>query len=134
MKRFRASDGFIGFFLAIQLLLPLRYYLFDRGTDERFSWRMFSSTRLARCTFDLEADGEPIELRRTLGVSPYTVDLIPKGDPDVVLGFMRWWCERDRVTEVRYRNRCEHVDGSIAPPRSASLRCGDGTLDLEGNW
>jgi hypothetical protein len=35
------ANVFIALFLAYQLAMPLRWYLGDRGFDERFSWRMF---------------------------------------------------------------------------------------------
>src|SRR5262245_37769335 len=45
----RAVNLFILAFLAYQVAMPLRYYLGDRGYDERFSWRMFSTLRLQKC-------------------------------------------------------------------------------------
>jgi hypothetical protein len=41
---------FIIAFLAVQLLLPLHYYLVRHDPhDERFAWRMFSPMRMADC-------------------------------------------------------------------------------------
>jgi len=57
----RWPDGFIAAFVAVQLLLPLHYYLarLDRH-DERFAWRMFSPTRMVTCALTLTADGAPV--------------------------------------------------------------------------
>jgi hypothetical protein len=40
-------------FIAVQMWLPLSYYLDDQVYDERFAWRMFSSVRMARCDFEM---------------------------------------------------------------------------------
>ncbi len=53
-RRFGVSDMFIACFLLAQIALPLRYYLGGRGTDERFSWRMFSSQRVEQCAVDVD--------------------------------------------------------------------------------
>lgn len=126
----RASSAFIGAFVLLQIALPLRYYLAP-STDERFAWRMFSSRRLERCRYTLVADGEPIDVNRHLGVGPFTVDTLPRGEPDVVVGLMRWWCRRGDAIEVRYENACLRPDGEVPPPRRASLRCADGALDRQ---
>ncbi len=125
----RARDVFIGAFLVLQLLLPLRYYAGGGGADERFAWRMFSSQRLASCTYAMTADGAPIPVSEVLGPSPYTMDLVPRGEPDVVVALMRFWCDRGGVSAVRYDNRCVAVDGERLPERSASLRCDTGRLE-----
>ena len=57
--------AFIAGFVALQLLLPLHYYLLRRDEhDERFAWRMFSSTRSLACDVELRVDDRPIELGR----------------------------------------------------------------------
>ena len=53
--------GFIAVFVAVQLALPLHYYLLrDDHHDERFAWRMFSSTRMLTCTVELRVDDQPV--------------------------------------------------------------------------
>lgn len=61
----RWPDGFIVLFVAVQLLLPLHYYLarLDRH-DERFAWRMFSPTRMVTCTLEMTVDEQPVTLGR----------------------------------------------------------------------
>ena len=59
-RRRRLANGFILVFLAFQIAMPLRYYLGDRGYDERFSWRMFSTLRLQQCQMRVnERKGAP---------------------------------------------------------------------------
>ena len=54
---------FILAFLAIQLLLPLHYYLLRHDPhDERFAWRMFSPMRMANCTTHFSVDKQPVSL------------------------------------------------------------------------
>jgi hypothetical protein len=61
----RWPDGFIAVFVALQLLLPLSYYVarLDRH-DERFAWRMFSPTRMVTCGVVLTVDGAALPQSR----------------------------------------------------------------------
>lgn len=45
----RLRNFALGAFFCLQIWLPLSYYLGDDPSDERFAWRMFSTTRLAKC-------------------------------------------------------------------------------------
>ncbi len=51
-------------FLAFQIAMPISYYLSDDPTDERFAWRMFSVTRMTKCTTTAKAttDGHTRDL------------------------------------------------------------------------
>lgn len=42
-------------FLAFQIAMPVSYYFSDDPTDERFAWRMFSVTRMTKCTTQAHA-------------------------------------------------------------------------------
>lgn len=54
---------FILAFLAIQLLLPLHYYLLRHDPhDERFAWRMFSPMRMTQCAPRFSVAGQPVQL------------------------------------------------------------------------
>ena len=54
---------FIVAFLAIQLLLPLHYYVLRHDPhDERFAWRMFSPMRMAKCSTRFSVDNQPVQL------------------------------------------------------------------------
>ncbi len=57
---------FILAFLAIQLLLPLHYYLLRHDPhDERFAWRMFSPMRMTKCSVSFAVDKQPVPLMAT---------------------------------------------------------------------
>ncbi|HEY5925530.1 MAG TPA: hypothetical protein VIV11_27785 [Kofleriaceae bacterium] len=54
---------FILAFLAVQLVLPLHYYLLRHDPhDERFAWRMFSPMRMSRCSARFSVDKQPVQL------------------------------------------------------------------------
>jgi hypothetical protein len=54
---------FIVGFLALQLLLPLHYYMVRHDPhDERYAWRMFSPMRMTRCSPTFRVDNQPIVL------------------------------------------------------------------------
>ena len=54
---------FILGFLAIQLLLPLHYYVLRHDPhDERFAWRMFSPMRMTQCSPQFSVDNQPVML------------------------------------------------------------------------
>lgn len=54
---------FILAFLAIQLLLPLHYYVLRHDPhDERFAWRMFSPMRMTQCSVRFSVDKQPVQL------------------------------------------------------------------------
>ena len=59
----RWPGAFIAVFLAIQLLLPLHYYVLRRDQhDERFAWRMFSPIRMVRCEVAMTVDDKEVAL------------------------------------------------------------------------
>jgi hypothetical protein len=68
LRQLRALLGtwagrFILGFVALQLVLPLRYYVANRDPhDERFAWRMFSPMRMAQCQPTVTVDGQPLAL------------------------------------------------------------------------
>lgn len=54
---------FIVAFIAVQMLVPLSYYVLRRDPhDERFAWRMFSPMRMTRCRPAFTVDGTPVSL------------------------------------------------------------------------
>ncbi len=66
----RWPNGFIVAFVALQLLLPLHYYLARLDPhDERFAWRMFSPTRMVTCGLEVTVDGTPTPLGREFHVA-----------------------------------------------------------------
>jgi hypothetical protein len=60
---FRWPYWFIYAFVAVQLLLPLHYYMARLDSyDERWAWRMFSPTRMVTCDVSMTVDGQPVVL------------------------------------------------------------------------
>jgi hypothetical protein len=121
-----------GVFLLFQLLLPLRYYLSANSSDERFAWRMFSSTGQKEClatlyqTFD--RSGRRVEEQvPPLVIAPWQ-KLLDKNRPDVVEKIMRGYFNRPGVVSVRYKRECVEVDGTKMPPLQLVLDSRDGRV------
>ena len=104
--------AFIGLFLAIQIAVPLSYYLGDDKLDERFAWRMFSTVRMARC-IDLDSrsqlpaffvDSRPIPLYRHFHEA--WVSLAKRGRKSVIAEMAQHLCEQYPGSEVRVRYSC----------------------------
>src|SRR4026209_2351399 len=85
---------FILAFVAIQLALPLQYYLAraDRH-DERFAWRMFSPMRMIDCTPTLKIGGT----RASLGAEVHEAwaELVRRGRLRVTEAIGARLCERN---------------------------------------
>ena len=47
-------DATIVSWIVFQVAVPLSWYFSERGGDERFAWRMFSTNHLAKCEVSLE--------------------------------------------------------------------------------
>lgn len=100
---------FILAFLAVQLALPLRYYLAHRDPhDERFAWRMFSPMRMARCTPTVLLDGKPLELGTEFHEA--WVTLAGRGRFSVIEEMGAALCERHPGAEVRMSIDCTYID------------------------
>jgi hypothetical protein len=117
--------AFIGLFLLFQIAMPLTYYLGGRGPDERFSWRMFSSVRMQKCSVrvDETAAGEEraVDLDREVQVA--WVGMLERYRPAVVEKLLQRRCERAQASEVRFVRRCVETDGSKAPVLTVALDC-----------
>ena len=63
-KRFlTAGNGrWIALFLVVQMAVPASYYLRKDRHDERFSWRMFSTMRMAKCDPEVNVGGARVAL------------------------------------------------------------------------
>ncbi len=109
----------IALYLAVQLLLPLRYYSGASQGDPRFSWRMFSSTGQQHCRANayeiIRQDGKLIE-------RPLQLDsLLPRSwlhilktshQQNVAEKFLGWYCQRPGIVQVRYESDCTLADGT----------------------
>jgi hypothetical protein len=126
------SNAFIALFVLFQLAMPLRYYLLGGGTDERFSWRMFSTVRMQDCEVKVQdvvlADGRrqsrKVELRKVLHGA--WVNVLERYRPSAVDRFLRRRCQQPGVTAARYLRNCEDTDGDRRPTLEVELDCAQG--------
>jgi hypothetical protein len=132
----RLSNLFIVAFLAFQIAMPLRYYLSDRGYDERFSWRMFSTIRLQQCDMQISeatkrrSNGEP-EFREVAvrqDVQAAWVALLERVRMPVVEKYLARRCQRQDAIETSYTRRCTNTDGKLLPVQTLRMDCGSREL------
>ncbi|MEZ4403119.1 MAG: hypothetical protein R3B06_24055 [Kofleriaceae bacterium] len=110
----RWPNGFIAAFLVVQLLLPLQYYLARRDRhDERFAWRMFSSTRMLTCTVELRVGDQPVEL--VTEFHDAWLAIARRGRRAVVEAMGARLCREHPGTEVTARLWCTPVRGEPYP-------------------
>ena len=129
----RLTNTFIAAFLLFQVAMPLRYYLGDRGYDERFSWRMFSTLRMQQCEMQiseaLSADRSAfreVQVRRDIQVA--WVNLLERVRMPVVKKYLARRCERQNASRVSYARRCIDTDGSALPVQTWLMDCASHTL------
>jgi hypothetical protein len=121
------ENAFIAGFLALQIAMPLSYYLGGRDYDERFSWRMFSTLRLRDCTVRvLEQSREgaaqrPVALEQDVQAS--WVRLLERQRTAVIDKYLARRCRRGDVWQVEYVRTCQDTDGRPLPPVTQRLRC-----------
>ena len=116
------ASALIAIYLAVQLLLPLRYYSGASQDDPRFSWRMFSSTGQQHCLANayeiIRQDGKllerPLQLDSVLPRSWLHI-LKTSHQQKVVEEFLAWYCQRPGVVQVRYESDCTLADGTQLP-------------------
>ena len=116
------ASALIAIYLAVQLLLPLRYYSGVSQDDPRFSWRMFSSTGQQHCLANayeiIRQDGKllerPLQLDSVLPRSWLHI-LKTSHQQKVVEEFLVWYCQRPGVVQVRYESDCTLADGTQLP-------------------
>ena len=72
--------------LVSQIWLPLSYYLGDDPFDERFSWRMFSPVRMARCQVSAtdHSAGQAERIRLGSKIHVVWVNLLKRARPSVI--------------------------------------------------
>jgi len=107
---YKWTSLFIALVLALQLLLPLRYYLGGSGNDERFCWRMFSSRQLK--LEDSEASVQLTEMKDGKRVIRHQQDLakelsepwiqfLQRDHPLVNARVISWWRSKTGSDEVK---------------------------------
>ncbi|MEZ4360519.1 MAG: hypothetical protein R3B48_10075 [Kofleriaceae bacterium] len=100
----------IAAYLAAQLLLPLGYYARRDRHDERFSWRMFSTMRMATCEPEFRRDGRPVALTSEFHVA--WIELAKRGRRAVVVAMGQHLCAAHPGQAVVVNLRCRYLDGS----------------------
>jgi len=131
--------AFVGAYLALVLLTPLRYYLGDDPYDERFAWRMFSDVRLRACTTELVetvAEGGTLHERRPPleGIVHFSWrEMLARNRRAVVVALLEARCEGEDVVEARIVNTCQSSAGEPLPTREYRLECASGALTAPGS-
>jgi hypothetical protein len=100
---------FIIAFLAVQLLLPLHYYLLRRDPhDERFAWRMFSPMRMTRCITRINVDKQTLQLGTKFHEA--WVEVANRGRYVVLEAMAAKVCEENPGKQVELVVDCEYLD------------------------
>ena len=100
---------FILAFLAIQLALPLRYYIAHRDPhDERFAWRMFSPMRMAKCEPKFTLDGKPFDLGTSFHEA--WIRLAERGRFVIVEDMARHLCAQHPGSSLTVSLDCTYLD------------------------
>jgi hypothetical protein len=108
----RWPNGFIVGFLALQLLLPLHYYLVRRDEhDERFAWRMFSSVRMTTCEVELKVGNDTVALTREFHDA--WIALAQRGRRSVVEAMAQRLCKRNPGMPVTANLTCHPLRGDV---------------------
>ena len=127
LRRTIIAAGIVAF-LAIQILIPLSYYLRGEPTSERFAWRMFSSIDLStwdtRVWATVEVNGKAIEREIPLQASLQEtyVKTIQRAQLDIVERFMRRVATQDGVRSVRFEARGTFPSGKAMDPIQLLLK------------
>lgn len=116
----------LGLALAVQLVIPLTYYLRDDRYDERFAWRMFSAVRVERCqTAASEMRGgvaRDIPLSR---IHSAWVEHLRRNRLVVIERFLEQRCALG-AERVAVQNHCIDAGGRGLPVRSYTQSCAAG--------
>ncbi len=149
---------FLVVFFAIQIYLPLSYYLGNYPWDERFSWRMFSSVRSLQCQSQFIVEypsskqsenqiqnqanqqacpNDPSKSCQKLKLNEHLhvvwINLIQRGRLEVIDHFAKQHCATKQDAMFFADLKCESTDGSKSPIEIISVNqnlC-ETPLDLE---
>jgi len=101
--------------LAALILLPVHYYACNADKrDERFAWRMFSPTRVEKCSAQFYVGDEPRPIRTSKHFHNAWVGVAQRGRRQVIEGMAQALCERNPDTAVRVRVQCEQSPGAAS--------------------
>lgn len=114
----RASIA-IHLMLAALVLLPMHYYACNGDKrDERFAWRMFSPTRVEKCSAQFFVGDAPRAIRSSAEFHNAWVGIAHRGRQQVIKAMAKALCERNPDTTVRVRVQCEQSPGAASVNRA----------------
>ncbi|MGB8331227.1 MAG: hypothetical protein WCE62_13975 [Polyangiales bacterium] len=119
----RWSGALIAGFVLLQFLIPLSYLARDDRTDERFTWRRFTTGAVESCETSASlqrVDGGHEEIALQKLIHRDWVTYLAQGRRAVVDAFLQKQCEADGVLRVEVVNRCDDERGTV----EYELRCG----------
>ena len=129
----RRVRWFIGAFLLVNLLAPLKWYLgqaVGADVDERFAWRMFSSNSLQRCQVKLwetiAVDGQTVERSvplETIVPPSWAKFLLRYHQPTLVRHLLREHCRQTEARSTRFQRTGIWSDGSPIEPYVLTINC-----------
>lgn len=132
-KARRRARWFIGVFLLVNLLAPLKWYLgqaIGADVDERFAWRMFSSNSMQRCQVELwetiAVDGQVVRRRiplETVMQPAWAKILYNYHQPALVERILRNHCRQTDAQSVEFRRTGTWPDGSPVQPFVMQVMC-----------
>jgi len=119
----------IHLYLAVQIAAPASYYLWGDEQDERFAWRMFSTTRNLQCV-DPEnprlpprfaLDGLPVPLHEEFHEA--WIKLLKRGRSDVVDAMGVRICKDNPGRRVSLSYLCIAPGEKAMPPATHATVC-----------
>jgi hypothetical protein len=103
---------FIHLFLVVQLALPIWYYAGRRDkNDERFAWRMFSPTRMIKCTREFYVGPSPQPISNLSEFHEAWDTVAARGRRVVIEHMAQHLCDKNPDKEVRVKSVCTGIDG-----------------------
>lgn len=107
----RASIA-IHILLAAQIVFPLHFYACNSDMrDERFAWRMFSSTRVERCSAQFFVGDALRPIRASSEFHSAWVGIAQRGRQQVIKAMAATLCDKNPDTAIRVRVQCEQTPG-----------------------
>lgn len=116
-------------FLAFHLLVPLHYYTCNNDPqDERFAWRMFSSTRMNQCSGTIHVDGSPIPNARLSQYFPVAVyrNMISRGRQGALEEMSERLCHlrEDNPQSIQWELQCRSpFSGATTDMKEGRVAC-----------
>ncbi len=99
-------------FLVVQLGLPIWYYAGRRDkNDERFAWRMFSPTRMVRCTREFYVSPSPSPISNLSEFHEAWDTIASRGRRVVIERMAQYLCDKNPGKEVKVKSVCKGLDG-----------------------